>query len=246
VGLNAVRLDPDERLEHLRSGLRHVGRLVATRVELPVSRVTYWIDRPEDTDLLLDATVDDPEQNLPYWSEIWPSGVALADAICADPSPVVGRRVLELGCGIGITAIAALRAGCGLVVSDYSDGALRLCQLNCLINADMEPASIQFNWRDPSDEFLALVGDGLPVILAADVLYERRDIEPLLDLLNRIMLSDGLLWLAEPGRHVARQFVERAVDDGWSVADEQRFEGPWPDAKDAGVKVTVRQLRRRV
>jgi len=236
--------DTADRLEQLRAALRDVGTLKPVRVELATSGVTYWIDRPDDTDLLLDAVVDDPEQNLPYWSEIWPSGVALADAISADPSPVVGRRVLELGCGIGITAIAALRAGCELVVSDYADGALRLCQLNCLINTSSEPQRIQFNWRDPSLEFIRLAGDGFPVVLAADVLYERRDIAPLLELLARIVAPGGTLWLAEPGRHVARQFVERAVAEGWVVVEERRDEGPWPDAKDAGVKVTVRQLQR--
>lgn len=236
--------DSAARLEQLRTGLRDVGSLVPVRVELTTSGVTYWIDRPDDTDLLLDAVVDDPEQNLPYWSEIWPSGVALADAISADPSPVVGQSVLELGCGIGITAIAALRARADLVVSDYADGALRLCQLNCLINTGIEPRRIQFNWRDPSAEFSCLAGAGFPVVLAADVLYERRDIAPLLTLLDQIVAPGGLLWLAEPGRHVARQFVERAVERGWVVVEERRDEGPWPDAKDAGVVVTIRQLRR--
>jgi predicted nicotinamide N-methyase len=235
----------DERLERLRAGLRDVGILAAVRVELPLSGVTYWIDRPGDTDLLLDAVVDDPEQNLPYWSELWPSGVALADAVSADPSPIVGQRVLEIGCGLGVTAIAALRAGADLLVSDYSDGSLRLCQLNCLINADDEPERIQFNWRDPSPIFFEVAGGGFPVILGADVLYERRDVEPLLNLLDRILLPGGLFWLAEPGRHVARQFVARALEEGWTVEDEQRHEGPWPDEKDAGVTVTLRQLRRR-
>src|SRR3712207_7394386 len=39
------------------------------------TRTTYRITLPEAVDPLLDAAEDDPEQNLPYWATIWPSGV---------------------------------------------------------------------------------------------------------------------------------------------------------------------------
>ena len=65
------------------------------------------ISRPVDYDRLIDDAAADPEQNLPYWAELWPSGVALAGKITCDPRIVRGRRVLELGCGLGVTAVAA-------------------------------------------------------------------------------------------------------------------------------------------
>ena len=84
---------------------------------------------------------------------------------------------------------------------------------------------------------------GFPVVLAADVLYERRDVAPLLALVERIVAPDGLLWLAEPGRAVAGAFVETARAQGWAGSSDTH-PGPWPDPKDAGVVVTVHQLRR--
>jgi predicted nicotinamide N-methyase len=201
----------------------------------------YEIEQPDDLDRLLDEIADDPEQNLPYWAEIWPSGVALADAIALHPAAVRGLRALEIGSGIGITAIAALRAGADLTVTDYAPPALDLCRRNTLANAGREPQTLQFNWRNPSDEFLAL--GPFPVVLAADVLYESRDVEPLLTLLEQIVAPSGLLWLAEPGRAVARRFVELARDRGWTGPQEDHH-GPWPDPNDAGITVSVYRLRR--
>jgi len=224
--------------------LANLGPHATVDVRLPQSGVVYRITRPSDVDRLIDAMADDPEENLPHWAEVWPSGIALADAILAEPELVRGRRVLELGCGLGTTAIAALQAGANLTVSDYASGALALCRYNARLNAGREPAVVQINWRSPSDEFLTLAGDGFPVVLAADVLYEARDIEPLLALVDRVVAPGGMLWLAEPGRPIAHEFVKRTEEYGWNV-ERRVHTDPWVDERGAAVDVTVYRLFRR-
>ncbi len=82
------------------------------------------------------------------------------------------------------------------------------------------------------------------MVLAADVLYEKRDIEPMLDLIEWLVEPGGLFWLAEPGRNVAERFNERATERGWT--DSMTFHaGPWPDPRDFNVSVTVHQMRAR-
>lgn len=223
--------------------LGDVGPLTTSVVRLPESGALYRMTRPIDIDRLLDAMAADPEENLPHWAEIWPSGIALADAILAASDVVGGWRVLELGCGLGTTAIAALQAGADLTVTDYAPGALALCRLNARANAGREPATCQLNWRRPSGGFLALAGAGFPVVLAADVLYEARDIAPLLALTERIVAPGGQLWLAEPGRPIAREFVKRAETHGW-ICERSDHTGPWPDERDAEIVVTVYRLCR--
>ena len=101
------------RLRRLRAEAAAIGALLEERVALPRTGDAYRIVRPAETDPLLDRVAHDPEQNLPYWAELWPSGVALADAIAARPDRLRDARALELGAGLGVTAIAALRAGAG-------------------------------------------------------------------------------------------------------------------------------------
>jgi predicted nicotinamide N-methyase len=182
---------------------------------------------------------------LPYWAELWPSGVALAAKIARDPGIVQGRRVLELGCGLGVTAIAAMRAGADLLVTDYSLEALALCTLNAFAHVGAQPKTLRVNWRDPGQR-LDDAGDGFPVVLAADILYECRDVDPLLALVERVVAPDGELWLAEPGRAPAARFLESIDARGW-VSESEQCSGPWPDAEDnrKGIAVTIHRLRRR-
>ena len=232
-----------DHLDALRGDVALLGAITTEEVMLPASGTRYTIHRPIETDRLLDHSATDPEQNLPYWAEIWPSGLALADAICYQPDLVRGLRVLELGAGLGITAIAALAAGAELTVTDYAPEALVFSRLHALANLGREPATLQLNWRRPDPALFRLARRGFPVILAADVLYERRDVAPLLSLIDQVIAPGGLLWLAEPGRPVAAKFLEVARDRGWH-GETSHATGPWPDPKDLGVMVGVHQLRR--
>jgi predicted nicotinamide N-methyase len=213
---------------------------------LPGTTGSLLISRPVDYDRLIDDAAADPEQNLPYWAELWPSGIALAAKIARDPAIVQGKCVLELGCGLGVTAIAALRAGADLLATDYSPEALALCSLNALEQAGAEPKTLRVNWREPSTR-LHDAGEGYPVVLAADVLYELRDVDPLLALAERVVAPDGELWLAEPGRPPAARFLESIGARGW-IEESEQCSGPWPDAEDnrKGIVVTIHRLRRRL
>jgi predicted nicotinamide N-methyase len=226
------------------AALAAIGPLRVDRVDLPSTTESIMISRPVDYDRLIDDAAADPEQKLPYWAELWPSGVALATKITHDPRIVRGKRVLELGCGLGVTAIAAMKAGADLLVTDYSPEALALCALNALDQAGVVPRSLRVNWRDSSPALHAM-GNAFPVVLAADVLYERRDVEPLLTLVDRVVAPGGDLWLAEPGRPAAAQFLDSMQAAGWTEESDQ-CSGPWPDPEDnrKGVVVTIHRLRR--
>ncbi len=225
--------------------LASLGELRTDRVDLPGTSVPFQIARPVDYDRLIDEAAADPEQNLPYWAEIWPSGVALAARIARAPDTVSGKRVLELGCGLGVTAVAALRAGADLLVTDYAPEALALCALNTLQQSGSQPASLRINWRDPTQTRDPRLAVAFPVVLAADVLYERRDIGPLLALIEQVVAPGGELWLAEPGRPPAARFLETMQTCGWT-RESERCAGPWPDPEDnrKGIVVSIHRLRR--
>jgi len=232
------------RIDDYLAQLRTTIDLRDDQVTIPGADVSLLVTRPADTDALLDGAADDPEQNLPYWSELWPSGIALAAAILQDPEFVRRKPVLELGSGVGITAAIALAAGAEVLATDYSPESLLLTRITALRHCGREPQTMRVNWRQPAADLLGAHPVGYPVVLAADVLYERRDIQPLLDLFDRTVAPDGLLWLAEPGRPPASIFLETASRQGWSFSSAT-WHGPWPDAGDADVIARVHQLRRR-
>lgn len=216
-------------------------RLIETRLTLPQSGALYRIVRPATFDRLLTAVAHDPEQNLPYWATLWPSGIALADTVLAYADELRAGPALELGGGLGVTATAALSAGLDLLVTDYAPEALLLCRANTLRNTGRQPRTLQLNWRQPNAALF--VRAPFRNVLAADVLYEARDVEPLLTLFERLVAPGGTLWLAEPGRPPARRFVAAARMAGWQDETSDHA-GPWPDPEDADVTVRVHRLRR--
>ncbi len=178
--------------------------------------------------------------HMPYWGLLWPSGVALAEEALAQPDALKGRRVLELGCGLGVTAAAALDAGASLIAADCFDEALIFTRYNTLRNTGNMPHTALLDWRTEAGRAACLAASPFDLLLAADVLYEQENLEPLLALVPHLLTADGAFWLAEPGRRVSRAFVDAARMHGWHD-DERIYERAWPPDGDT-VRVAVHRF----
>jgi predicted nicotinamide N-methyase len=210
------------------------GRVTLQPVEirLPLSGRCYYIQVPTESsrDELFQVARGGAAQPKPFWSRLWASGVAMADVVLASRDEMTGRPILELGCGLGVTATALLEIGADLTVSDYSDEALSICHVNTLNNAGRSPRPLCLNWRAPDPQVLmrARIPGGYPIIVAADVLYESVDIAPLFALIDQLLAPHGCLWLAEPGRKTARRFLHTVAEAGWQGSTIYA-DGPWPN-----------------
>lgn len=65
---------------------------------------------------------------VPYWGIVWPGGRGLARYVLDNPHMFAGRRVLDIGTGSGICAVAAAMAGAEVTGVDISAEALELAQ----------------------------------------------------------------------------------------------------------------------
>src|SRR5215211_7727771 len=127
---------------------------------------------PRDGEALLSEEAFARDEFLPYWAELWPSAVALARVVAR--RPLTGRRVLELGCGLGLPAIAAAWAGGRVLATDWAPDAVAMAARNAERNG-VALATALFRWdADPG-----ALGPPWPLVLASDVLYEARNVEPL-------------------------------------------------------------------
>lgn len=209
-------------------------------VTLPQARRTYRISVPTDAarERLFAAAKADPTIVAPHWSRVWASGMALADVVLARRAELRGRTVLELGSGLGVTAIAALEAGAHVHTMDCSPLALALCRRNALVNTGRAPSTLCVNWAMPDRASMARAESfgGFGLILAADVLYESRDIAPLLQTIDRLLAPDGELWLAEPRRKTAQRFLSTVALFGWQ-GESRQAAGPWFDGSTDPVNI---------
>jgi predicted nicotinamide N-methyase len=99
-----------------------------------------------------------------YWVFCWASGQVLARYLLDHPETVRGRRVLDFGCGCGVVAIAAARAGAREVIACDIDP---LALLATRANAAHNDAAVSLA-KDFDD-----VEGPVDLILVADVLYDR-------------------------------------------------------------------------
>jgi predicted nicotinamide N-methyase len=157
--------------------------------------------RPASADELIDEEAFDEEEFLPYWAELWPSGQALAAAV--EALDLRGSRVLELGAGLGLPSLAAALGGAHVLATDWAEDAVELLRLNAGRNR-VELRIEQVRWDEPQT---LLAEAPWALVLGADLLYERRNADQLLELLPRLG-ADVLL--ADPGRPFAKGFLERA------------------------------------
>ena len=195
--------------------------LVSQSVELPGGELR--ILQPEEAADLPDDGPVEWAPVAPYWAVLWRSGVALARELegeeLGERSSARAHRaladlcVVELGCGLAVPSIAAARAGASVLATDVSPEALVLAKRNARENGvRIETAAI--DWTDPgaaagpAPGAVRLAGrDRFDLVVAADVLYERSAVAPLLSLLPRLAPE---AWLADPGRPAAGAFLEQA------------------------------------
>lgn len=126
---------------------------------------------------------DDP----PYWIFCWASGLALARAILEEEVEVKDKVVVDFGCGSGVVAIAAKMAGARQVYACDID--TRCCRLTHL-NAQHNGTAIKVI------STLADIGETVDLVLAADVLYERKNLiflDQMLEVCAEVLVADSRL-----------------------------------------------------
>lgn len=188
---------------------------------LPVAGRSIRLVRPTDPDRLL----DDPsvhawnrqDDYMPYWAYLWPGAVMLAEAVARHWRDAGGGddEVLELGCGLGLAGLAAMEVGFRVCFSDYDPAALTFVGRSVLENRlDPERCStLVLDWRDPPAR-------RFPRIIAADVLYERRLVPLVAEVLARMLAPGGEALLSTPYRVSAESFPEAAAAVGLSCRAE--------------------------
>lgn len=144
-------------------------------------------------------------RSAPYWAIPWPSGVKLAEALAARDD-LAGRRVLELGCGLAIPSVVAARRGADVTATDGSPDAVVFAAHNLALNDAIGEVEL-VDWREGEE----LVERGpWDLVVAADVLYLRHNVEALLRLLPRLIGRDGEAVVTDPNRAGGRDFAAAA------------------------------------
>jgi predicted nicotinamide N-methyase len=148
---------------------RHLSAARAEATVLPdVTELTLFLLNADFSSAALSGEEMQAALNYPaYWAFCWASGQVLARYLLDHPQLVRGKTVLDFGCGSGVAAIAAAKAGAKRVIAcDLDEDALLATRYNAESNGVIVELAADF----------AAITEPLDLILVADVLYDRANL----------------------------------------------------------------------
>jgi predicted nicotinamide N-methyase len=165
---------------------------------------TIRLVQPVEPDRLLDApeviawNADD--DYMPYWAYLWPGALLLGEALATGGFPP-GTEALEIGCGLGLSGLVAVSLGLRVRFTDQDRTPFRFIEASARANG-FDPSSYStalLDWRSPPNE-------RYPLILGADVTYERRLVPLVARVIAAMLEPGGLALITDPDRHAAAGF----------------------------------------
>jgi predicted nicotinamide N-methyase len=200
----------------------YIGPVIVTTLKFGESSVK--VVRPAEPDRLLDDPVvhdwNQSDDYMPYWAYLWPGARLLAEVLAREPWPECGHGqvppcALEIGCGVGLAGMVALRRGLRVHFTDYDLAPLRFVDRSMRENG-FDPnlcTTGLLDWREPPQLTF-------PIILGSDVLYERRLVPLVANLLAAMLEPGGQALIACPGRSSAESFPDAVRSCGLSCHAE--------------------------
>jgi predicted nicotinamide N-methyase len=214
-----------------------------TRIADPDSVLDRVAEEADRRERLTGRRESDEQFHLPYWAELWDSALGLSqfmvhhglrvgektgpDPLFSPPAnggktgsgaPFRPVRVLDLGCGMGLSGTIAAALGAEVMFADIETPALLFARLNSL-PWKSRITTRRLNWRtDQLDRTFDL-------ILGADILYERAQWEFLEPFWRSHLTPGGAVLLGEPGRQTGDLFIDWIRQHPWRM---QLFEEPVP------------------
>ena len=175
---------------------------------------TFSILRPANSDDLIREEDFVKDERLPYWADVWPSSIVLASRLMDLKGR--GKTALELGCGVGLSTLAATSAGFDVLSTDYYEDALDVTRANVFRNLGTIARTRLVDWRH-----LPVDLGTFDLVFASDVLYEKEYAELLPVLLRGLLGPTGIALIADPGRVAAPVFVEACAEHGLVIRNRE-------------------------
>ncbi len=153
-----------------------------------------------------------------YWNIVWPTGLAVARYVAGQvmPEQIRGRRVLVVGCGVGLESVVLAKLGARVSALDHVADALSLVDLNCALNGVSAIHTICCCLHDPSS--LQTLGS-YDWIVGGDVHYEPENATWVRALLQTVLVPHGRAVFADPFREGVDEFFDELPPDRFRLRE---------------------------
>ena len=148
----------------------------------------------------------------PYYGIIWKSGSYLAYLM--EDYPIVGKRILEIGCGIGLASLVLNHRGADITATDYHPEVKEFLNKNTQLNEDPDISFIRTGWEDQGVNTLG----AFDLLIGSDLLYEPNNPGILASFINQHAQQRSTVIIVDPGRGYLSKFTRHMNDCGFSCS----------------------------
>ena len=155
----------------------------------------------------------------PLFGMVWPAGLALARL--ASHMPVAGRRILEVGCGLALSALVLKRRGADVTACDHHPLAGEFLAHNAKLNGLGPIRFLLAPWAGPNPDL-----GRFDLIIGSDLLYERANPALLAAFIALHATPVAQVIVADPGRGRCGVFSAAMVAQGYlATSRPENFRG---------------------
>ncbi|MDG5815392.1 methyltransferase domain-containing protein [Chitinispirillales bacterium ANBcel5] len=174
---------------------------------------TFRFVRPSNpTDVLETITDEQYEKDhfLPYWAETWPSSTVLFEYLTSTlKSSTI--KIIEPGCGLGHLSSVLASLGHCVTAMDISPVGCKYA-LHNIRNNSSGGQVVCCDWRS-----LPFKKGYADLLVASDILYEKRWIKPVLSVVKNTVKKEGKALIADPCRTHWEDFKREASGKGFNT-----------------------------
>ncbi|PHR27698.1 MAG: methyltransferase [Desulfotalea sp.] len=185
---------------------------------LKVAGNTIRLLKVADLEEFLDGKA--PLENVsefPFWIRLWDAAMILSYVLGAQ-TETKGKRLLELGAGLGAPGLAAAAAGFDVTLSDYEDIIMDFQKVSAAASGLTNVSFSHIDWLNPPEI------QPFDVLAGAEILFRDEFFEPLLNVFKNYLKPDGMIYLAHDSkRQSLGKFLKVAQADFDIALKEQSF-----------------------
>jgi predicted nicotinamide N-methyase len=178
---------------------REIGNRETEQKTVGIRGRKFTLLTPKFIEEHIDA--ESPLRDFPLWAKVWEASWVLADFLAGLPADP-GKRIIEIGCGLGLVGVVAASFGHKVVMTEHNPEALQFARANAELNHCSDVEIIDLDWNCPS-----LYGR-FDYIVGSEIVYHQKDFDPLKNLFERLLKPDGEVVLCEGVRRTSLDFFK--------------------------------------